>query len=199
MFLFISRAKPLIELSAERPESSVFTLRMFLSLVGQFAMHIGTLILAVKWSQPFTPTYAAAANTPAFTNRSLFSRYFSDEKTRDPDGDFAPNVLNTVVFLVSSSTTLATFAANYKGRPFMQSLRENTALFRCIFICILGVICCALELSPDFNEFLELHTLPDETFRQQLALLMIADLVASVSYEALLNYIFLRRSRISID
>lgn len=195
MFLFISRAKPLIELSAERPESSVFTLRMFLSLVGQFAMHLGTLILAVKWSQPFTPTYAA--HNPAIIHRLLY--HFSDEVTRDPDGDFAPNVLNTVVFLVSSSTTVATFAANYKGRPFMQSLRENTALFRCIVVCILGVICCALEVSPDFNEFLELHTLPDETFRHQLALLMIADLFASVSYEALLNYIFLRRSRISID
>jgi cation-transporting ATPase 13A1 len=126
-------------------------------------------------------------------------KWNSDKDTRDPDSDFSPNVLNTVVFLVTSSTTLATFAANYKGHPFMQNLRENTAFFRCLCVCVVGVFACTLEFSPDFNELLELAKLPDVAFQHQLALIMLIDFVLSISYEAFLQYVFLRWSRIPID
>lgn len=45
------------------------------------------------------------------------------------DAKFAPNIINTVVFLVSTSSQAATFLVNYTGKPFMQPLRENRGEF----------------------------------------------------------------------
>ncbi|SPQ92942.1 unnamed protein product (mitochondrion) [Plasmodiophora brassicae] len=173
MFLFISRAKPLDRLSAERPQSSVFTVQMFLSIVGQFCIHLCALITAVSWAKPYAPTDAASLN---------------------PDGEFTPNVLNTVVYLVSSSMTLATFAANYKGHPFMASLAENKALLRALMGAGAFLLGATVEMMPELNEFLELHAMPAGAFRYDLALLMIGDFVGSVAYEQLLSRICLRRS-----
>lgn len=40
-----------------------------------------------------------------------------DAETKDPDGKFSPNVVNTVVYLVSTVTTASTFLVNYRVRP----------------------------------------------------------------------------------
>ena len=45
-----------------------------------------------------------------------------------PDGDFAPNVINTVVFLLSTAMQVSIFGVNYGGWPHMESLRENKKL-----------------------------------------------------------------------
>ena len=37
-----------------------------------------------------------------------------------PDGDFHPNILNSIVFILSAWMQLNTFAVNYCGRPFTQ-------------------------------------------------------------------------------
>ena len=41
------------------------------------------------------------------------------------DRKFAPNIINTVVFLISTTQQAATFMINYTGAPFMQPLIEN--------------------------------------------------------------------------
>jgi hypothetical protein len=42
-----------------------------------------------------------------------------------PDGEFRPNLLNSLVFMLSAWVQLNTFAVNYCGYPFTTPLREN--------------------------------------------------------------------------
>merc|ERR1712087_437119 len=100
---------------------------MAFSIIGQIVTHIVIMIFAVSWSKPHTPT---------------------DEETRDPNGKFKANVLNTVVFLISSIQIVGTFAANYIGEPFIQSLQANKGLWRCF--CFLAGLCfvCASGVFP---------------------------------------------------
>lgn len=58
LYLLITRSQPLNKLSAQRPFASVFTPYMFVSLLGQFAIHLYTLIMAVEMARPHQPTDA---------------------------------------------------------------------------------------------------------------------------------------------
>merc|ERR1711879_474186 len=147
LFLFATRSEPRLTLSKQQPNTSVFTWYMFWSMTGQILVHMVVMILAVIYSKPHTPT---------------------DEETRDPEGKFKANVLNTVVSLVSTIQIVATFAANYIGEPFMQSLTANKGLWRSI--CALAALCfvCALGIFPMFDEWMEIATLPSFDFRASL-------------------------------
>lgn len=54
-FLFISRSKPLDKLSAERPHTRIFSSYMMLSILGQFAIHISSLIYAISAAKAISP------------------------------------------------------------------------------------------------------------------------------------------------
>ena len=45
MFFVLSNAKPLEQLSAQRPHPNIFCAYVFLSLLGQFAVHLTYLVL----------------------------------------------------------------------------------------------------------------------------------------------------------
>ncbi len=44
MFFFISNSKPLEKLSPDRPHPGIFNVYFFVSLTGQFAMHMSFLV-----------------------------------------------------------------------------------------------------------------------------------------------------------
>jgi cation-transporting ATPase 13A1 len=159
-FLFTSRAKSVHELSRERPQTRIFSVPFFASLLGQFALHFGALLLAVEWARPFTPT---------------------DPETRSPDAKFSPNVLNSVVFLLSSSQVVATFFANYRGRPFMISLRENRPLLYMLLASEAVLLLAVLGYVPALSAYLELTLPASLEFQNNLALLLLVDLVGSVA------------------
>jgi len=46
----------------------------------------------------------------------VFSSLRRDQETKDPDGKFKPNTLNTVVYLMSTTMTITTFLSNYRVR-----------------------------------------------------------------------------------
>lgn len=50
-----ARLQPLETLSAERPIASIFSPYSLLSIFGQFAAHLATLIYATAMARPFTP------------------------------------------------------------------------------------------------------------------------------------------------
>ena len=168
-FLFISWTKPLDRLSAERPYTRIFTPYMMLSVMGQFALHLVTLLTAVSLAVPHTPT---------------------DIETKSPEGKFAPNVLNTVVYLVSTVSTVSTFVANYRGRPFMISLRENTALYRSLMALYALMITCATGMFPALNEMIELVPFPTADMHMQIVGLLIFDLASTVIYSYILKKVF---------
>jgi cation-transporting ATPase 13A1 len=160
-FLFLSRAEPLKELSRERPHKRLFTVYMLLSVLGQFALHMLVLLTVISSALPHTPTSA---------------------EHRAPEKTFKPNVLNSVVFLVSNTQTVATFAANYRGKPFMQGLTQNSGLFKALLASFALMIVLSTEMVPELNTYLELHALPGGDFKAQLTGLLLFDVVASYLY-----------------
>lgn len=170
-FFFVSRSTPLKRLSAERPHSRLFTVNMLLSVMGQFALHLYVLVEAVRMSKPHTPT---------------------DEETVDPEAEFKPNVLNSAVFLVSIASTVATFLANYRGRPFMTGLRENAPLFKSLVCTDLLIFALALNSFPPLNDMLQIAPLPSEDFRQQLVTLLVVDLIGSYAWSKGIQRLFRR-------
>merc|ERR1712238_394754 len=77
-FMSVSRSKPLDRLSNVRPLTSIFHPAMFISLLGQFAVHLATM---------YTATREAKKHMPEDFKVNL-------------DGEFTPGILNSVVFLV---------------------------------------------------------------------------------------------------
>lgn len=105
-FLFISRSEPLPELSAKKPLPNLFSIYMFFAVIGQFAIHLASIMYLVNQSEA----------------------YLTGTKPQ-PDSEFAPNVMNTAIFLIMNSIQVTTFAVNHHGHPFMDSITENLPLF----------------------------------------------------------------------
>ncbi|KAF2535826.1 hypothetical protein F2Q68_00018910 [Brassica cretica] len=165
-FLFISHARPLQTLSAERPHPSVFSLYLFLSLLGQFAVHIAFLIYSVKEAEKHMP-----------------------EECIEPDATFHPNLVNTVSYMVSMMLQVATFAVNYMGHPFNQSIRENKPFFYALIAGAGFFTVIASDLFRDLNDSLKLVPLP-EGMRDKLLLWALLMFVICYSWEGFLRWAF---------
>lgn len=106
-FFLLSRAQPLEKLASKRPPQRVFELRQVFSIVTQFSVHLGALVVTMRLCRPFAPKL---------------------HRSHVPDGAFSPSVVNTAVFLLSTVVQINIFATNYQGHPFMQSLAEHKPL-----------------------------------------------------------------------
>ncbi|KAH0456227.1 hypothetical protein IEQ34_014134 [Dendrobium chrysotoxum] len=137
-FLFISHARPLQTLSSSRPHPNIFCAYVFLSLLGQFAMHLIFLISAVN---------EAAKHMP--------------EECIEPDSEFHPNIVNTVSYMVNMMIQVATFAVNYMGRPFNQSISENKPFRYALFAAMGFFVVITSDLFRDLNDWLKLVPLPE--------------------------------------
>jgi cation-transporting ATPase 13A1 len=63
--------------------------------------------------------------------------------------EFVPNIVNSTVYIIAVALQVATVAVNYKGHPFMESLRENRLLTYAIMFSTTIVICLTLGIVPD--------------------------------------------------
>lgn len=169
-FFMVSRSKPLRRLSRERPAESVFAPALFLSLLGQFAMHVGAL----------------------YTTSAAAKRYLPPDFRPDVKGSFSPNILNTVVFLLSTSQQTATFVVNYKGRPFMEGLFDNVYLLRTLAACAAIVAFTVAEVSPQVNRFMQLVAFPNSQLRWFVIRVLVADSFGSLAWDRLVSRIFTR-------
>ena len=104
-----SSQQPVEQLSKERPQPNIFNTYIIGSVLGQFAIHIVTLIYISDLAQTPSP------KDPNF----------------DPDAetDFEPSLLNSAIYLLQLIQQVSTFAVNYQGRPFRESIRENRGMF----------------------------------------------------------------------
>eukprot|EP00011_Vannellida_sp_DIVA3-517-6-12_P012844 CAMPEP_0114609380 /NCGR_PEP_ID=MMETSP0168-20121206/3060_1 /TAXON_ID=95228 ORGANISM="Vannella sp., Strain DIVA3 517/6/12" /NCGR_SAMPLE_ID=MMETSP0168 /ASSEMBLY_ACC=CAM_ASM_000044 /LENGTH=1171 /DNA_ID=CAMNT_0001820299 /DNA_START=63 /DNA_END=3576 /DNA_ORIENTATION=- len=159
-FLFISKAKPLSRLSKARPSNSIFTAQFMLSLFGQFAIHMFCLMRVHAFAKELSPVVEEV----------------------DVDAPFAPSLINSAVFLISSCMQVSTFAVNYRGRPFMESLWENKPLRMCL--CAVGAVTvlAALQVSPAFTEMLELVEFAPEV-RNTIVAYMVVDFSAAYMWD----------------
>ncbi|KAF9340586.1 hypothetical protein BGZ91_001256 [Linnemannia elongata] len=165
-FMCISKATPLEHLSKERPQPNIFNFYIILSVLGQFAIHIFSLIYITREA-----------------------KLIEHDRVVDLEKTFEPGLLNSAIYLISLSMQVSTFAINYKGHPFRESLRENTYLYRGL-LAVAGVaIAGATEFMPEFNEWLQLVPFPED-FKVKLIGIMAFDYFGAWALEILCNTLF---------
>ena len=107
----------------------------------------------------------------------------------DLEGEFEPSLLNSAVYLLQLIQEVSTFAVNYQGRPFRESIRENRPMYYAL-LAVAGVaFACSTEFIPEVNEKLRLVKF-SASFKTTITLLMAIDFVACYVIEHVLKYLF---------
>jgi len=166
-FLSISRAKSVEGLSKERPQPNIFNFYIIGSILGQFAVHVATLIYIARFCERLAPR----------------------SESPDLEAEFAPSLLNSAVYLLQLIQQISTFAVNYQGRPFRESLSENKGMFYGI-LGVTGIaFACSTELIPELNEAMKLVPFTSE-FKTTMTAVMLLDYVACYVIEVVLKFLF---------
>ncbi|PVH88075.1 hypothetical protein DL98DRAFT_556358 [Cadophora sp. DSE1049] len=166
-FLSISRAKSVEGLSKERPQPNIFNFYIIGSILGQFAIHIVTLIYIARYCDKLAP--------------------------RDPDidleGEFQPSLLNSAVYLLQLIQQISTFAINYQGRPFREALSENRGMYWGIIGVSAIAFSCSTEFVPEINEKMRLVPFTSD-FKTTMTVTMIVDYLGCWVIEKTLKVLF---------
>jgi cation-transporting ATPase 13A1 len=165
-FLFISHARPLPTLSAERPHPNIFCAYVLLSLLGQFCVHLFFLISSVKAAEKYMPCECI-----------------------EPDASFHPNLVNTVSYMVGMMIQVATFAVNYMGHPFNQSISENRPFMYALVAAVGFFTVITSDLFRDLNDSLKLVPLP-KGLRDKLLIWAFLMFFVCYAWERLLRWAF---------
>ena len=97
--------------------------------------------------------------------------------------------MNSGVYLVSLVMQISTFAINYQGRPFRESIFQNRAMVNSLVIVCFIAFAAAAELSQDLNSYMQLVPFP-EVYRQKLLAIMVFDFGGSWVIEYVTWYFF---------
>ena len=194
--LAFSYSTPIEKMHPIRPLQSLFHPAIFLSMLGQAAIHLGCMIYSVH--------LATEEMGPAKLREVLefHKKIRAGEQEVDDEEDpwaafnmiwsapFLPNLMNTVIFLVETSQIIAILLVNYKGRPWMLGVTENHALALSLFLTIAGLITCAWGISPEVNRMIHLEDFPDDGFRYQVMALVGISLVGTFLWDRLITMLF---------
>ena len=142
-------------LSKERPLPNIFNVYLIGSVLGQFAIHIVTLIYISSYVARTEPRSADV----------------------DLEGEFEPSLLNSAIYLLSLIQQISTFAINYQGRPFRESISENKGMFWGLVVVSGVAFSCSTEFIPEINEKLRMVPFTME-FKLTLTFVMTLDYLA---------------------
>lgn len=194
-----SYASPVDKMHPMRPLQSLFHPAIIISVLGQAAIHIACMTLAVHWATEAMGPEQLKEVTEFF-KRAKAKEIDSSELCDDDDmmcainafwmAPFMPNLLNSVVFLVETGQMIAVYFANYKGRPWMKGMLENHPLFLSVYICIAGVVIAAWEMVPQLNEAIQLAPFPNDAFRYKVVLLVVATIFGTLAWDRFCTWIF---------
>ena len=172
LFMLISFSKPLKRLEKARPPTSIFHWSLVISVSLQFAVHLTVLVILVRMCEPFIDRVG---------DESLI-----------PDGDFKPNVKNSVLFLYQWWLQCTVITVNYSGRPFMENLTENGKLYKYIMIMFAVAACGILDFSDIVREYLELVPFPNQEFQFTMIALLAGDFALCWFFEKTLKGMYLK-------
>ena len=140
------------------------------SVLGQFAIHIVTLIYLSNYVYKHEPYVGQPIDLWQISNKFCYRR----QSDIDLEGEFEPSLLNSAIYLLQLIQQISTFSINYQGRPFRESIRENKAMYWGLLAASGVAFSCATEFVPELNE--KLRLVPFSTdFKITLTLLMIFD------------------------
>lgn len=154
-------------LSKERPQPNIFNPYIIGSVLGQFAIHIVTLIYMSNYVQRTEPR----------------------KENIDLEGDFEPSLLNSAVYLLQLIQQISTFAINYQGRPFREGIRENKGMYWGLVLVSGVAFSCSTEFIPELNE--KLRLVPFSTgFKATMTAVMVIDYLGCYVVEKVLKNAF---------
>merc|ERR1712212_609341 len=158
-FLFISRSKPL---------PTIFNVYTILTVLAQFSVHLGCLV---------------------FLTKEAYKREPRTEEFPDLEKEFEPSLLNSTVYIISMFLQVSTFAINYRGHPFMESLTENRSLLYSLAGAGGFVVMLALGWLPEFSDQFSIVDFSDE-FRSILLQVLAVDAAAAYILDRALMFLF---------
>jgi cation-transporting ATPase 13A1 len=112
--------KPLKLLSKERPLPNIFNFYTVMTVLGQFAVHLVSLIYLTREAHARSPPRYVHRQIDIYhilLNKTILISNYRDEEFPNLDAEFKPNLVNTIVYIISLSLQVATFAINYKVFP----------------------------------------------------------------------------------
>lgn len=107
----------------------------------------------------------------------------------DLEGEFEPSLLNSAIYLLQLIQQISTFAINYQGRPFRESIKENKGMYYGIVMVTAVAFSCATEFVPEINEQLKLVPFTTE-FKITMTTIMILDYCGCWVIEKVLKQLF---------
>lgn len=134
----------------------------------QFAVHFTCLVYLVKQANEWSPP---------------------KDRFVDLEKEFEPSLLNSTVYVISMTLQISTFAINYRGHPFMESLSENKALLYSLMGSGGVVMSLALGVVPEFAQQFEIVDFPPE-YRIILVKVLVADFTLSFSVDRICLFLF---------
>jgi len=204
-------ASPCDRMHPIRPLRSLFHPAVFVSMLGQAAIHLFCMVTAVRMCRETMEDGSAARlagwEGPSLKDVSEFwkrerlkRRGLIDKEEEEEDWTamamslwtqaFLPNLMNTVVFLVETAQTVAILFVNYKGQPWMKGVTENRALFLSVFLVAGCVAAAAWEFQPELNSLIHLSPFPNDEFRWGVMGLVGLTLVGTFIWDRLCVFFF---------
>lgn len=159
-FQAISAGKPLPSISRQRPIATIFSRYILSSITLQSIVHIVAFILIARW-----------VPAPAFAT------------------EFAPSIMNTIVFVVCGCQTISTFVCNYIGRPFRENIHENQLMVLSLIGLLAFIINVFCNIHSDLNNMLEV--LPIGEYLWPVVSICIGDSIISYAAEKLCFALFM--------
>ena len=108
------------------------------------------------------------------------------------EGEFKPNLKNTVCFIYQWWNSATVIFVNYYGRPFTQDIWESKKLRNGMIGLYAFAICIIFEMVPEMNEGLELVAFPTEDFQRKIAYSLGADFILCYGIEKLCKALYLK-------
>ncbi|KAI0029694.1 endoplasmic reticulum Ca-transporting P-type ATPase [Vararia minispora EC-137] len=119
----------------------------------------------------------------------IISMVYITELAHDLEAKYEPNLLNTAVFLLGLSQQVSTFALNYQGRPFRESIRENPALYWGLVGASAVAFSGATDFMPELNRWLQVVEMSTD-FKIRLTTAMIVDFGGCYIVEKVCKHLF---------